>query len=75
MSSVIRSKDESQNEDIKKTKHAKFSVKRRFLTRRYGHVRFFGGKFGLFCDKITINQRQKLATDKQFFFGGGGNFC
>ena len=58
MSSVIRSKDESQNEDIKKTKHAKFSVKRRFLTRRYGHVRFLGENLAYFSDKITINQRQ-----------------
>ena len=38
-SSVIRQKGESQNGSFKKTKHAKFSEKRTFLTPWYGHVR------------------------------------
>ena len=39
ISSVIRQKGESQNECFKKTKHAKFSEKRTFLTPWYAHVR------------------------------------
>ena len=38
--SVIGQKDESQNGCFKKTKHAKFSEKRTFLTPWYAHVRF-----------------------------------
>ena len=38
-SSVIRQKGKSQNGCFKKTKHAKFSEKRTFLTPRYAHVR------------------------------------
>ena len=38
-SSVIRQKGESQNGYNKKTKHAKFSEKRTFLTPSYIHVR------------------------------------
>ena len=37
--SVIRKKGESQNKCFKKTKRAKFSEKRTFLTPRYAHVR------------------------------------
>ena len=37
--SVIRQKGESQNGCFKKTKHAKFSEKRTFLTPWYAHVR------------------------------------
>ena len=37
--SVIRQKSESQNECFKKTKHAKFSEKRTFVTPWYPHVR------------------------------------
>ena len=37
--SVIRQKTESQNECFKKTKHAKFSEKRTFVTPWYPHVR------------------------------------
>ena len=39
LSSVMRKKGESQNECFKKTKHAKFSEKRTFLTPWYAHVR------------------------------------
>ena len=39
LSTVIRQKGESQNGCFKKTKHAKFSEKRRFLTPWYAHVR------------------------------------
>ena len=53
-SSVIRQKDEYQNGCFKKTKHAKFSEKRTFLTPWYAHVclrkvsvRF--GKFDVLC--------------------------
>ena len=38
-SSVIRQKGESQNGCFKKTKHAKFSEKRTFLTSSHAHVR------------------------------------
>ena len=38
-SSVIRQKGESQNGGNKKTKHAKFSDKKTFLTPWYAHVR------------------------------------
>ena len=38
ISMVIRQKDESQNGDNKKVKHAKFSEKRTFLTPWYAHV-------------------------------------
>ena len=38
-SSVIRQKGESQSGCFKKTKHAKFSEKRTFLTLWYAHVR------------------------------------
>ena len=38
-SSVIRQKGETQNEFFKKTKNAKFSEKRIFLTPWYAHVR------------------------------------
>ena len=37
--SVIRQKDESQNECFKKTKHVKISQKRTFLTPWYAHIR------------------------------------
>ena len=37
---VLRQKVESQNKCFKKTKHAKFSEKRTFLTTRYAHARF-----------------------------------
>ena len=37
-SAVIRQKSESQNRCFKKTKHAKFSEKRTFLTPWYAHV-------------------------------------
>ena len=37
-SSVIRQKGESQNECFKKTKHAKFSEKRTFLTPWHAHI-------------------------------------
>ena len=49
--SVIRKKGESQNGCFKKTKHAKFSEKRTFLTPWYAHVHpkcLFFGKFGVF---------------------------
>ena len=56
ISSVIRQKGESQNGCFKKTKHAKFSEKRLFLTPWYPHVCVSGGKkcsffgkFGLLC--------------------------
>ena len=39
--SVIRQKGESQNGCFKKTKHAKFSEKRTFLTPWYAHVRVY----------------------------------
>ena len=42
ISSVIRQKGESQNGCFKKTKHAKFSEKRTFLTPWYAHVRIRG---------------------------------
>ena len=48
--SVIRQKDESQNGGNKKTKHAKFSEKRTFLTSR--KCSFFG-KFGMLCFLVT----------------------
>ena len=55
--SVIRQKCESQNEYYKKTKPARFSEKRTFLTPWYGHVHvrvrgkkyLFFGKFVLLC--------------------------
>ena len=40
ISSLIRQKSESQDGCFKKTKHAKFSEKRTFLTPWYTHVRF-----------------------------------
>ena len=66
--SVIRQKSESQNGCYKKTKPAKFSEKRTFLTPQESehflppdmHVRIFGGKncaffrkFGLLCFLVT----------------------
>ena len=55
-SSVMRKKGESQNGCFKKTKHAKFSEKRKFVTPWYAHlcVRIRGkcsffGKFGVLC--------------------------
>ena len=40
ISPVIKQKGESQSECSKKTKHTKFSEKRKFLTPWYAHVRF-----------------------------------
>ena len=60
---VIRQKNKSQNGRYKKTKHAKFSEKRMFLTLWYVHVRvrisckkcLFYGKFGVLvlCFLVT----------------------
>ena len=52
--SVIRQKDESQNECFKKTKHVKISQKRTFLTPWYAHIRcsfvcLFFRIFNVFC--------------------------
>ena len=41
---IIRQKEESQNEDNKKTKHTKFSVKQTFLTPWYAHIGMLSGR-------------------------------
>ena len=54
---VIRQKGESENGCYKKTKHVKFSEKRKFFTQWYAHVYVcirskkcsFFGKFGVLC--------------------------
>ena len=56
-SSIVREKGEFQNGCFKKTKHAKFSWERTFLTPWYSHARVrsggkkcsFSGKFGVLC--------------------------
>ena len=56
---VITQKGESKNECFKKTKNAKFSEKRTFLTTWYAHVRTgqkcsFFEKFGMTCFLETL---------------------
>ena len=86
--SVIRQKGESENGCYKKTKHVKFSEKRKFLTQWYAHVCVrirgkkcsFFGKFGVLCFLETPVLRFALLpyyrrkSETLFFFvcSGGG---
>ena len=54
ISLVIRQKGESQNGCLKKTKHAKVSEKRTFLTPWYAHVCVSGGKKCSFFEKFGV---------------------
>ena len=68
-SSAIRQNGESQNGCYKKTKHAKFSEKRVFLTPdtftylyvSRGKKRSFFGKFGVLCFLVTTVLRFALS--------------
>ena len=56
ISTVVRQKGESQNGCFKKTKHAKFSEKRTFLTESFS----FLGKFVMLCFFKTLVLRFAL---------------
>ena len=52
--SVIRQKGESQNGCLKKTKHAKFSEKRTFLTPWYAHISYHHWSYCFLLFRICI---------------------
>ena len=67
-SSVIGQKDESQKGGFKKTKHAKFSEKRIFLTLWYAQVRVDGIKLHMLLVTVLHEMILASADSQQFLF-------
>ena len=81
--SVIRQEGESQNRCFKKTKHAKYSANRTFLTPEYQGVRnvHFFGKFDVLCFLETpvlrfafLSYYRQIAFNKGKAIHGDQNF-